>query len=778
MSMPGSKSLLSLLLSLSLLACASPPEEATELERSAATSSVYLQGAASVPQTPQAVVRVELPQPQGAGHLNVVLVGWNDTSQAVPSLSDARGNTYRRAVGPTRSYGCCTQSIYYAAGIAAGANTVTVTFSRAVRFPDVRVLEYAGLETTAPLDVAVGAAGNSAESVSGSVTTRNANDLLVAGNVVATTTAGPGSGYTQRILTTPDGDIAQDRTVDATGTYGARAPLASSGGWVMQMAAFKIASAPPPPTDAGAGGGSPGSDAGGAPGAGGAQGTGGDAGAGAGGAQGTGGASGAGGAQGAGGASGAGAGGAQGAGGASGAGGAQGAGGASGLFPVTHAPNGRYLQDRTGAPFPILGRSLWYIISLSPQDYQVVLDDTVSRGHNALEMMAMGHYPGANHPPFNGRGDPPFLKQLDGAAWSGSLVYGNAGAEAPDFTTPNEAYWAYLDTFLATCESRGVLVFLFPAYIGYNGEDQGWGREIVANGPARMQAYGAWIATRYKNRPNLVWMMGGDMGTGSSLFSQAQADVERALLTGLRSVAGQQSVELSAEWTSESIATDQPEFASAMTLNGAYSWNGNVNTHGRRAYAYPTVSPAYLLEEPYDEEGSDGNGFNPSATQPVRRFQWWGWLSTIGGYLSGNGYVWPFGSAWRSHLDTQGSRDNARLNTFIRSIAWHQLVPSGLGGMRALITTGNGATSSPSYVAAAATPDGALLVAYVPPAHTGSITVDLAALRGNVQARWLDPTTGTYAAAGTFPNTGPRAFTPPGSNGSGTSDWVLVLTAS
>ena len=239
MSMPGSKSLLSLLLSLSLLACASPPEEATELERSAATSSVYLQGAASVPQTPQAVVRVELPQPQGAGHLNVVLVGWNDTSQAVPSLSDARGNTYRRAVGPTRSYGCCTQSIYYAAGIAAGANTVTVTFSRAVRFPDVRVLEYAGLETTAPLDVAVGAAGNSAESVSGSVTTRNANDLLVAGNVVATTTAGPGSGYTQRILTTPDGDIAQDRTVDATGTYGARAPLASSGGWVMQMAAFR-----------------------------------------------------------------------------------------------------------------------------------------------------------------------------------------------------------------------------------------------------------------------------------------------------------------------------------------------------------------------------------------------------------------------------------------------------------------------------------------------------------------------------------------------------------
>jgi hypothetical protein len=28
------------------------------------------------------------------------------------------------------------------------------------------------------------------------------------------------------------------------------------------------------------------------------------------------------------------------------------------------------------------------------------------------------------------------------------------------------------------------------------------------------------------------------------------------------------------------------------------------------------------------EATPDGNGVNPSATQPVRRFQWWGWLST------------------------------------------------------------------------------------------------------------------------------------------------------
>jgi len=269
-----------------------------------------------------------------------------------------------------------------------------------------------------------------------------------------------------------------------------------------------------------------------------------------------------------------------------------------------------------------------------------------------------------------------------------------------------------------------------------------------------------------------VWMAGGDNGS----FTTDQINVENGLLNGLRSVASQQSVEFSAEWDSEMIATDQTQFGSLMTLNGVYSWSGVVSSHGRRAYAHAPTLPAYLLEEPYDEEGPDGNNYNPSATQPVRRFQWWGWLSTIGGYISGNGYVWQFNPGWQSHLNTQGAQDMARLNAFMRSIAWYNLVPSGLGGMRTLITAGGGEDSASDYVAAAATPDGSLLIAYIPPAQTGSITVDMAALRGRVRARWFDPTSGAFVDAGNgLANTGQRVFTPPGINSAGQSDWVLVL---
>ena len=376
------------------------------------------------------------------------------------------------------------------------------------------------------------------------------------------------------------------------------------------------------------------------------------------------------------------------------------------VFPVRPSANRRYLIDQRGTPFPILGRTAWFVLSLTAADSRRFIDDTVSRGYTAIELHVVNHDPRGNHPPLNGNGDAPFLTRLDGGAWHGTLSgYRNIAAEAPDFTSPNEAYWRFVDAFLADCEARGLLVFMFPAYAGNHGGDQGWLREMTANDARRMQSYGAWIAARYKSRKNLVWMMGGDTGTTQDPFSASQTTVERALLSGLAGVAAQQSTLFSAEWATESIATDQPAFGAAMTLNGVYSWSGDVVTQGRRAYAHTPAAPSFLLEEPSDEEGPDGNRVNGHATQPVRRFRWAGWLSTIGGVISGNGYVWPFRDAtwrdwltslrgrfhasghlwpirapdWRDHLDSEGSRDTARLNAFVTSVAWYESDPVRLG---------------------------------------------------------------------------------------------------
>jgi len=449
-------------------------------------------------------------------------------------------------------------------------------------------------------------------------------------------------------------------------------------------------------------------------------------------------------------------------------------------FPIRPSIDGRTLVDVNGTPFPILGRTSWFVMSLSAADQQLFLNDTAGKGYDAIEFHVIDHDPRGNKPPFANAGTLlPFLKRLDGTTWTGDLP-ANPGTRAPDFTTPNEAYWVFVDQFLVACESKGILVFMFPAYTGFNGGDQGWMQEMSANGEARMQTFGAFVATRYRNQRNIVWMIGGDKGA----YGTADLAAERGLIAGLKSVAGQSTM-YSAEWDSESICTDQFNFGSNCTLNGAYSFGGNVNTQAQRGYGARPVLPTYLLEEPYDEEGPDGVNFNPTfATQPVRRFQWWGWLSGIGGYISGNGFVWPFNAGgvtpplWQQHLNTQGAKDMARLNAFIVSIPWWKLVPSGLSGTKTLITAGQAALSDASYVAAAAIPDGTLVIAYVPPAHSGTITVDMTALRAPARARWFNPTTALFTDIGaSLPNTGTRVFTPPGNNGTTFTDWALVIDA-
>jgi hypothetical protein len=215
------------------LYCATPSQAAV----------VFVQQNNAVPQTPQASVSVRFTATQTAGDVNVIVVGWNDSTSTVASVTDSQGNTYQRAVGPTVLTGKLSQSIYYARNIraaAANGNTVTVQFNRPAAFADIRVLEYRGIDNVNPVDVTAGAKGTSATSSSGAATTTNANDLLFGANITTTFTKSAGAGFVSRVLT-PDGDIAEDRSVTSVGSYAATAPLSPSGAWVMQMVAFRAA---------------------------------------------------------------------------------------------------------------------------------------------------------------------------------------------------------------------------------------------------------------------------------------------------------------------------------------------------------------------------------------------------------------------------------------------------------------------------------------------------------------------------------------------------------
>ena len=204
-------------------------------------SFVQVNSGPSKIQSSNTSVAVAYTNSQTAGDLNVVAVGWGDTVSAISSVTDTKGNTYTRAVGPTSNTGL-QQAIYYAKNIAGGSNTVTVKFNQAAAYPDVRILEYSGLDPTSPLDVTAGAAGSGTSANSGSATTTSANELIFgAGSTTGTDFTQPGTGFTTRIVNIY-GNLAEDKTVSSAGSNSATATN-SGGNWVMQMATFKAASA-------------------------------------------------------------------------------------------------------------------------------------------------------------------------------------------------------------------------------------------------------------------------------------------------------------------------------------------------------------------------------------------------------------------------------------------------------------------------------------------------------------------------------------------------------
>jgi hypothetical protein len=187
---------------------------------------------------------------QAAGDLIVIAVGWTDTTASVTSVTDSAGNCYALAVGPTIEGQDLTQSIYYAANIAAASagNTITATFTTTAHAVDLRAAEYSGLSANGTLDVTAqrsaisgGASGGMAAASSGYVTTTTARELLFGAGMSTSTFYGQTmfAPYTIRAVTT-NGNMFEDGTVSSADMYDAIAMAATGNvGWVVQLATFR-----------------------------------------------------------------------------------------------------------------------------------------------------------------------------------------------------------------------------------------------------------------------------------------------------------------------------------------------------------------------------------------------------------------------------------------------------------------------------------------------------------------------------------------------------------
>lgn len=494
---------------------------------------------------------------------------------------------------------------------------------------------------------------------------------------------------------------------------------------------------------------------------------------------------------------------------AAGAGSSSGSGTASGvsltgsIFPLTVAPNGRYLRQNDGTPFPICANSTWSLaVNLPIADLSSFLSTVTGQGFNTLMFNAIEHNFTVVKPPKERGGLLPFTQRLNGTTYTGSPNgtgaasgtqgqfaadnYSSISTQAPDPTFVNTTYWQAIETVLDALLAQNILVFVWPAYLGFHAGQEGWMAEMVAwdavtgaggftgqgfadPTKSKMWNYGAWLADRWKTYPNIIWMAGGDYGANSQTLNTAQRNAVTNFVAGMKSVSGQLSTLWSAHWDRPAISTDTTISGVSWDLNFCYSDEASAELT-RRAFAASPAVPAVFGEGYYEDTTIGGSA-------PWRQYLWWGFLGGIAGGFFGNEPLWRVDTDYATHMNTQGAQDAARQFAFWKSRPWHRLKPSGLDAIGTLITAGGGTASpqSSTYVAAAATPEGDLLLAYVPPAHTGSVTVDMTKLSATVVARWFDPTNASYTSIGTFPNTGTHAFSTPGNNSDGDADWLLVL---
>jgi len=160
-------------------------------------------------------------------------------------------------------------------------------------------------------------------------------------------------------------------------------------------------------------------------------------------------------------------------------------------FPLKVSENGRFLVDQKNKPFLVVGDSAWSLI-VQPKENEIdhYLEDRAKRGFNSLIVNLLEHK-FCTDPPRTRAKAAPFLK-------------------AGDFSTPNPAYFDFAYQVVKKANDRGISLWLFPAYLGYGGGDEGWFREMKASGKANLRSYGRFVAKRFKDLPNLVWAMGGD----------------------------------------------------------------------------------------------------------------------------------------------------------------------------------------------------------------------------------------------------------------------------
>jgi hypothetical protein len=403
-------------------------------------------------------------------------------------------------------------------------------------------------------------------------------------------------------------------------------------------------------------------------------------------------------------------------------------------YPLALSADGHHIVDQTGRAVFFNADSPWHILPrLTREDTQLYLDNRQQKGFNAIvvSLVVRDGFPGGTGT--NAYGAPPFL------------VPG-------DFATPNEAYFAHVDWVLQQANQRGITVFLFPALVGYICSAEGWCQIMQQNGDAKMRDWGRWVGNRYKNQPNIVWVHGGDVDAAAYGALDEVDAVAEGILEMDRNHLHTANCN---RFNSALDCYNRPWLDFNTTYGDCTRTPREVITD----YQRPTPVPSLYIEGRYEYE-------RDWTDRCLRSQAYWAALGGMTGHCFGSGRIWDFVAGWRTAMGSPGSLSMDIFGRLLRSRPWALLVPD---YAHAVLTSGYGDIDTADYASAARASDGSTIVVFTPTQR--ALTIAMGRITGSTAvAWWFDPVRGVASAAGTFPTTGSRAFTPPTA-----AEWVLVV---
>ncbi len=408
----------------------------------------------------------------------------------------------------------------------------------------------------------------------------------------------------------------------------------------------------------------------------------------------------------------------------------------------------RYLCDETGNPYLLVADAAWSIMTYpGTADMEFYIDRRATEGFNALITALPPPWPKTPQKGINAYGAKP---------WTGQ-----------PFISPNEVYFAHADTVIDYAASKGMMIIIVPAFIGYecSVDGYGWSVEMQARTDAEMYAWGRWIGARYANRSNVIWSAGGDCDP--TLCTNVRQRM-------LRMVAGIRDVDSSKLFTNHNqrntLGVDYYPDDRWISLNNIYVDPDNLCALAKSAWETDPPKPFFLIEGYFEEDQ-----YSPSL-QTLRAQAYRTMLMGGSGFTFGNLVVYTFGHPtnepsgpiqkdWRTRLPSAGSNQQIIVKRLMESRRWHLLVPD---LSHSILTAGYGQFGATDFVASAGASDGSSIIAYLPTSR--AITVDPSNLTGTqTRVWWVNPSSGAAINAGIFDKS-VRTLSPPVAG-----DWVLVI---